>query len=81
MRTVFKDFRQTEEIITRISDCIETELQREGITQKVAELSKVEDLIEFMKCFPLLQKRDKNESTGMNYVMKVNNYQLQQDQL
>ena len=35
----------------------------------MAESQKLSTLIEFMKCFPVLVKRDKNASSGMNYVM------------
>ena len=37
--------------------------------QKMADSGKLSTLTEFMKCFPLLVKRDKNSSSGMNYVM------------
>ena len=35
----------------------------------MADSSKLNTMVEFMKCFPLLVKRDKNTSSGMNFVM------------
>jgi len=37
----------------------------------MADANKLNTLIEFMKCFPLLVKKDKNSSSGMNYVMQA----------
>ena len=37
----------------------------------MADANNLNTLIEFMKCFPLLVKKDKNSSQGMNYVMQA----------
>lgn len=37
--------------------------------QKMADSTKLTTLVEFMKCYPLVVKRDKNTSSGMDYVM------------
>ena len=37
--------------------------------QKMADSTKLTTLVEFMKCYPLMVKRDKNTSSGMDYVM------------
>ena len=37
--------------------------------QKMADSAKLTTLVEFMKCYPLMVKRDKNTSSGMDYVM------------
>ena len=71
MRAVFKHFRQVEEIQAKISECVSEDTQKDGIKQKVADSGKLSTLIEFMKCFPVLVKRDKNSSSGMNYVMSA----------
>ena len=38
--------------------------------QKMADSTKLTTLVEFMKCYPLVVKRDKNTSSGMDYVME-----------
>ena len=38
----------------------------------MASSSKLNQLIEFMRCFPILVKRDKNNSSGMDYVLQKN---------
>ncbi len=45
------------------------ETEKDGVKQKMADSGKLNTLVEFMKCFPLLIKRDKNTSSGMNFVM------------
>ena len=35
----------------------------------MADSTKLTTLVEFMKCYPLVVKRDKNTSSGMDYVM------------
>ena len=37
--------------------------------QKMADSAKLTTLVEFMKCYPLVVKRDKNTSSGMDYIM------------
>ena len=37
--------------------------------QKMADSAKLTTLVEFMKCYPLMVKRDKNTSSGMDYIM------------
>lgn len=71
MKAVFKHFRQVEEIIGKICDCTEVEIQKDGISQKVADFGKVSTLIEFMKCFPMLGRKDKNSSQATNFAMSA----------
>ena len=68
---IFKHFRQMEEIVAKVSEGVETETAKEGFKQKMADANKLNTLIEFMKCFPLLVKKDKNSSSGMDYVMQA----------
>ena len=70
MRKVFQHFRQAEEIVNKIAECVEVEVQKENNEkQKMADSVKLSTLVEFMKCYPLMVKRDKNTSSGMDYVM------------
>ena len=62
MREIFKHFRQVDEIISKTGDCVVVELIKDGVKEKVADSAKFSSLIEFIKCFPLLVKRDKNAS-------------------
>lgn len=45
------------------------EVQAGSEKQKMADSAKLSTLVEFMKCYPLMVKRDKNTSSGMDYVM------------
>ena len=67
MRKVFQPFRQAEEIVNKIAECVVVEIGDEK--QKMADSAKLSTLVEFMKCYPLMVKRDKNTSSGMDYVM------------
>ena len=67
MRKVFQPFRQAEEIVTKIAECVVVVVGSDK--QKMADSAKLTTLIEFMKCYPLMVKRDKNTSSGMDYVM------------
>ena len=67
MRKVFQPFRQAEEIVNKIAMCVVVEAGSDK--QKMADSAKLTTLVEFMKCFPLVIKRDKNTSSGMDYVM------------
>ena len=70
MRKVFQHFRQAEEIVNKIAFCVEVEVQNENNEkQKMADSVQLSTLVEFMKCYPLMVKRDKNTSSGMDYVM------------
>ena len=50
-------------------DCTEVEIEKEGMKQKMADSAKVSTMVEFMKCFPLLGRKDKNSSQATNFVM------------
>ena len=52
-----------------MADAVSIETEKDGAKQKMADSNKLNTLVEFMKCFPLLVKRDKNTSSGMNFVM------------
>ena len=69
LKAVFKHFRQTDEIVSKVAEAVTIETEKDGVKQKMADSSKLNTLVEFMKCFPLLVKRDKNTSQGMNFVM------------
>ena len=70
MKNVFKHFRQVDEIVERVSECVQVQVDTDGEITKKADSGKLSTLIEFMKSYPLMQvKRDKNSSSGMNYVM------------
>lgn len=71
MKSVFKHFRQVDEIVAKTAECVEHEINKDGVKQKMADSAKLATLIEFIKCFPVLVKRDKNSSSGMNYVMQA----------
>lgn len=68
--------------MAKVCDCTEVEIEKEGMKQKVADSVKVSTLVEFMKCFPMLGRKDKNTSQATNFVMnaaqsgpEVTNYQ------
>ena len=69
INTSFNHYRQAEDINAKICDCVEVEGQINGESQKVASGDKLNSMAEFMKCYPLKVNRDKNNSSGMNYVM------------
>ena len=69
INTTFNHYRQLEDISTKICDCVEVDGQINGESQKVASGDKLNSMAEFMKCYPLKVNRDKNNSSGMNYVM------------
>lgn len=70
MKVIFTHFRQVDDIMAKTAECVETEVVSDGCKQKMADASKFSTLIEFIKCFPLLVKRDKNTSQGVNFVMQ-----------
>jgi hypothetical protein len=71
MKSVFKHYRQVDEIVAKTAACVEVELAKDGMVQKMADANKLAVLTEFMRCFPMLVvKRDKNNSQGMNFVMQ-----------
>lgn len=73
MKGVFKHIRQVDELMAKICECTESEVDKEdGEKQKVADYSKVSTMIEFMKCFPLMGRKDKNSSQATNFVMANN---------
>lgn len=72
MKSVFKHYRQADEIVQKTGECVYQETESNGLKQKIATSSKLNQLIEFMKCFPILVKRDKNNSSGMDFVMQKN---------
>ena len=45
---------------------------------RYADRVKLETLIEFMQCFPILVKRVKNSSQRMDYIMDANSYRATQ---
>ena len=69
INTTFNHYRQVEDISTKICDCVEVDGQINGESQMVASGDKLNSMAEFMKCYPLKVNRDKNNSSGMNYVM------------
>ncbi len=70
-KSLFKSTRQADEISSKVAGAIETQTEANGISQKMADATKFNTLLEFMKCFPLLVKNtDKNRSQGMDYVMQ-----------
>ena len=77
MRNVFKHFRQMDEISAKVTECVVV-LDSENKVSRSADLTKLTQLIDFMRCFPILVKRDKNSSQGMNYVMDGNSFKGQQ---
>lgn len=81
MKGIFTHFRQVDEIMTKTAECVETEIVRDGMKQKMADSGKLFTLIEFIKCFPLLVKKDKNTSSGMNYVMQAQKDQMVSDSI
>lgn len=74
IKSVFKHIRQLDELMAKICDCTEIEIEKEagGEKQKVADYAKVSTMIEFMKCFPLMGRKDKNSSQATNFVMAQN---------
>ena len=62
IKSVFKHLRQLDEILAKVCDCTEVEVEKEGMKQKMADAAKVSTMVEFMKCFPLLGRKDKNAS-------------------
>ena len=72
MKGVFKHYRQCDDIVQRTGECVTQESEKDGVKQKMATSSRLNQLIEFMKCFPILVKRDKNNSSGMDFVMQKN---------
>ena len=69
LAATFKHFRQPEEISAKICECTISEVSVDGTKTKMADSSKLNTLVEFMKCYPVLVKRDKNSSSGMNFIM------------
>ena len=55
--------------MAKVCDCVESETQKDGVKQKMADSAKVSTMIEFMKCFPMLGRKDKNSSQATNFVM------------
>ena len=68
MRGIFKHFRQVDEIVAKVSNCVDVDVEKDGEKKKMAESVKLSTLIEFMKCFPMMHGRNKNTSSGMDYV-------------
>ena len=77
MRNIFKLFRQQNEIIDKICSCVKVD-KPQAVDEKVASdrdskqnasLNKLSTLIEFIRCMPVIVRRDKNASIGMKYVM------------
>ena len=62
---------QLDEIGVKICECTEVEVEREGMKQKMADYAKVSTMVEFMKCFPLLGRKDKNSSQATQFVMSA----------
>ena len=52
IKGVFKHFRQVDEIITRISECVKSEITKNGELTILADSSKLSAMIEFMKYYP-----------------------------
>jgi len=77
MRSVFRHYRQVDEICAKVADCIVVVDPDNNVT-RYADLGRLTTLIDFMRCFPILVKRDKNSSQGMNYVMDGNSFKAQQ---
>jgi hypothetical protein len=48
---------------------VEIEIESNGVKQKMADAVKLNTLIEFMNCIPILAKKDKNASQGMDFVI------------
>ena len=60
IKGVFKHFRQVDEIITRISECVKSEITKNGVLTQMADSSKLSTMIEFMKYYPqVVKKKDK----------------------
>lgn len=76
-KSVFASHRQCEEICQKIIECIEV-VAPDNRVVRFADLAKFDTLIEFMKCFPILVKRDKNSSQTMNYIMDANSHRMKQ---
>ena len=71
MRTIFKHFRQVDDIVEMTGQCISVEATKDGAKEQMADSSRLATLVEFMKCYPVLVKRDKNTSQGINYVLRA----------
>lgn len=71
MRTIFKHFRQVDDIVEMTGQCISVEVTKDGAKEQMADASRLATLVEFMKCYPVLVKRDKNTSQGINYVLRA----------
>jgi len=62
IKGVFKHYREVDDIVSKICDCVEVD--------ELAESDRFNKMIEFMKSYrPMKVVRDKNNSSGMNYVM------------
>lgn len=79
-KKMLANYRQCDEISQKIIDCIET-VDPDNRVVRFADLAKYETLIEFMRCFPILVKRDKNSSQVMNYIMDANSFRAKQVQI
>ena len=69
VRASFKHFRQVDEVCTKICDVVCVERSTPNGPEDCADSSKLATLIEFMRCYPMVIKRDKNASSNMNSVM------------
>lgn len=64
MKGVFSHYRRSEDIIEKIIDFL-----RQSPDQTEAQYERLNIMIEFVQCYPLLIKRNKNASPGMDFVL------------
>lgn len=69
LRTTFQQYKQVEEISNKIIECVVVFDVKNGVV-RFADYEKLATMIEFMKCFPMLVNRDKNNSAqGVGVIM------------
>ena len=72
VKDVFKHYRELDEIAAKISDCVQID--------EFADAERFNKMIDFMKSYqPMKVVRDKNNSSGMNYVMHPDVKELRQE--
>ena len=72
-RASFKHYRQCDEAVDKVCEIVEVEKLTNNGPEDFADSNKLSTMIEFMRCYPIVVKRDKNASPHMNSVMTPTN--------
>ena len=78
MKNVFKNHKKCAEISERVTDYLtytkdreltKTEQEAKPKDEKMVEYERIDQMCEFVQCYPLVVKKNKNASPGMDLVM------------